>query len=537
MGTSDPGGVIMSATKTKLTVYLLKEEIQEAKEAIDETNDFIIFRQIDDFHVFIKHKSEYTPSWVDSFFNGKINELKQLSAPCVVAIKRITVSGGPRFFALTFGNVRSLLKQDSIEERFGLKIALNSIEREGIRKISKSCIGTNQKRTEEQMPRGCSIDEFGFDIERDLIKNVSGRVNNELLEKSMVSGSDSFAVSVGRSIDDIDDFLIHLYDYYKRDDYKKAFAWLDNIAAIKNDSELKKQLDSILLQEIKTEHYEAVWMAVPEVLRWEEIDHFEVQGDKEHYDDIRIDAVIHSFKHEIESIENFKQKTIKAIRKDRGEEIYQSWTAYKCLIGEITYEDHQYVLSDGKWYEISRDYAQDVSDQYDQIELFEEGFPPFSEGANEDDYNGLLSKSIHEAVETHKVKLSLKRGQGNVIEPCDIYQNNTFIHIKRNGGSAVLSHLFNQGLVSAKLLLDRKLYEQFKTKAKEQIDDQSSSCNVSDSYVAKDTTIVFGIINHYASPRPKIPFFSKVSLCTIARELMGYGFHLKLKNIETQKTK
>lgn len=59
----------------------------------------------------------------------------------------------------------------------------------------------------------------------------------------------------------------------------------------------------------------------------------------------------------------------------------------------------------------------------------------------------------------------------NNIEFCDIYTSEKqMIHIKRYGGSSVLSHLFNQGLVSANLFITKQFESKIKPKIRRKVD-------------------------------------------------------------------
>ena len=52
------------------------------------------------------------------------------------------------------------------------------------------------------------------------------------------------------------------------------------------------------------------------------------------------------------------------------------------------------------------------------------------------------------------------------------------------------------------------------------------------SFNATDYTIIIGIINKYHEERPKIPFFSKVSLRYTINSIKNMGYKVQLKNIK-----
>lgn len=105
--------------------------------------------------------------------------------------------------------------------------------------------------------------------------------------------------------------------------------------------------------------------------------------------------------------------------------------------------------------------------------------------------------------------------------------NNELIHIKKNGGSVYLSHLFNQAAVSAELLND----ENFRKKVDEKMVENQFDKKFSKDFKTADYTIIIGIINKYHEERPKIPFFSKVSLGYTIKRMQNLGYKVELKNI------
>lgn len=104
---------------------------------------------------------------------------------------------------------------------------------------------------------------------------------------------------------------------------------------------------------------------------------------------------------------------------------------------------------------------------------------------------------------------------------------NKLIHVKRNGGSSQLSHLFNQALVAGQMWLDQSFREQLRLKMQE----DGYRGAVPEPYHASDYEIVIAIINRFTEVRPKIPFFSKVAMCFTATNIRNLGYSLTIKNI------
>lgn len=518
------GGCVM-ANKNKLSIYLVKEGLFEKEDIFENPEELDILETLPDGSpIYYKASYVHSPSWLKSFFlkNDNYNMLQANSR--VILLKKKVFENEERVFALTFGYARFLFKANVLEEQFGLRIVLNTIQQNEIRKISKTSVGTNQKQSNEQLPKNSDISEFGFDINRDLMKNVSGKSEDEMFEKSMLTGGDIFSLTVGRDISNIDEFLDYCYRRYKDTTYQDKFAWIDNIKYVRNKN-IVDQLDAKLIEEINNKNYTQVWMAVPEVVEWEDIKDFIIANDNNHYSDIEIDKVIASLRNPLTCVNQLQTKTIKAMSsRDDTESVYE-WRAYNCIVAEITLNGCEYCLNNGKWYKINNDFSDEITRQYNDIQLFDEALIDYNH-KDEDAYNDALVNKLDNSLLLHKCKITTG-GQGNNIEPCDVLWNNKIIHIKRNGGSSLLSHLFNQALVSSQMWLDSGARQQLRNKMLA----EGYPDVITDSFNSTDYEVVIAIINKFTEARPKIPFFSKVAICFTVKNIQHYGFKVSIKNI------
>ena len=99
------------------------------------------------------------------------------------------------------------------------------------------------------------------------------------------------------------------------------------------------------------------------------------------------------------------------------------------------------------------------------------------------------------------------------------------IHVKKYGGSQVIGHLFNQGLVSARMLFDQS----FRTEVNNRLPDGWDV--PMDGFTPRHYEVVYGIISKKRDERPHIPFFSKVVFHDIYHTLTGFGYGVSLKAI------
>ena len=124
-------------------------------------------------------------------------------------------------------------------------------------------------------------------------------------------------------------------------------------------------------------------------------------------------------------------------------------------------------------------------------------------------------------------KLIYFGGGYSKIEFCDLYHiEKALYHVKIYGGSAVLSHLFNQAMVSAELFSAEKKYR----------DDvnillaTTHKFAQTSSIIAKEYSVIIGILSTSKKPL-NIPFFSKVSLKNAAKQIESLGYNLYIQKV------
>ena len=516
--------------KNKLSIYLIKGSINN-KDEIFKDNIELLQEYNSNKQVYFVGSHPHQPSWLKGFFEIEDTRLFQANSKVVLLIKR-TYANIQRIFALTFGYAKPLFREDVIEEQFGLKIVLNTAKANELRKISKQNIGGNQKQSQEQMPKTAKISDFGFNISSDLMKMVTASCSDTTFENAVITGGDIFSITVERKIDTIEEFLDYCYQKYTALSYKDNFEWIDNITAITGKN-LIDTLNNQVIESIKANTLENIWMAVPEVINWEQIKCFRYSGSREEYNDIDISDFLATFDNlEDLSINKLKNKTIRALSAENDSIDLYSWSAQKCLIAEIEYDGRSYCLNNNRWYQIDRSFETKIKEEYLTIPIYETVLPnykPYGRGKyTEDEYNEDLSHEIDAAL-IHKVgEIPFGGGRGNRIEVCDILtRNKELMHIKKSGGSSLLSHLFNQAAVSGEALLDPEFREKYNAKLQE----KGFASYIDNNFKSSDYTIVLGIISKNNEQRPPIPFFSKVAIRYAIKTLSNLGYKVAIKNI------
>ena len=140
----------MPATN-KLTVYLIKSKIAK-KEILKEVKNKVSVPGVGTFHY--ENSITKEPSWFVRFSNNSLGNIEIfMAAAKAVLLTSILHNGKKIYFVISWGAGWHLIREQTIEQAFGLKVTLNSVEKESIRSIEKSNIGANSKISKEQVSK------------------------------------------------------------------------------------------------------------------------------------------------------------------------------------------------------------------------------------------------------------------------------------------------------------------------------------------------------------------------------------------------
>ena len=513
----------MSEKTNRLTIGLIRPELTDFADIVKaEAEPF----EIPGLGTFYTQPSRpRPPSWITDFFGSSLDsDLRLITSTAKgVLLVRVPDGDGERIFAVLFGHGRFLLEEGVLEERFGLKVVLNSIDHDSLRSIDKIALGSVPKQSREQISRESGATSFGIDIEQDLVKAVTGRSRFAEFGK-LISGRDSFATSTKFDVTNVAELLQFALAQYKSDSYQERFDWIDHIADVRTKDTIA-QLDKVLLEKLRNRELEQIWMAPPDVINWADVKGFRYL--KRRFPDVPdldpaqfLDAAGRADL-TLDWLKSAKILLISAASDDVAEE----WFAYRCIYAEIVLGDALYILNVGKWYKVAADFTQIVNDDFastpdSSVKLLD--YAHDNEGA----YNRAAATALAGSFCMDNDPILHGGGQSR-IEFCDILTaDKRLLHVKRYSGSAQLSHLFAQGVVSAELFVGD---EEFRRKLNDKLPAGNKLANPAARPSPEDYEVVFAIISKSLNPL-NLPFFSKVSLRNARRRLRGYGFRVsKLK--------
>lgn len=520
--------------RNKLNIYLIKPTFKNFDSITEIGNDSEIKKvNLGDVGIFYyKPSFSLPPEWLETFFNNhpSINPAIFFgSGTKAVLISKIIYRNKNFFFAIPFGSGRFLLKDNCIEERFGLITSLNLLEAKSIRALNKRTLSTNPKNSREQIAKASEAVDFQIDFEKDLLQSITGKSLDKSFGK-IVTGKEALRVSAKIDISNLLPFLQKCLNTYEKKDYRTNFSWIDQISEIKTP-ELVNKLNEKLLEKIQKKD-ESVWLAIPDIIDWEDFKGFKYSMRKKDllYDDLELDELLatEGFPLDELSLEDLENRYITCWC-DSKEEFSQKWTYYSCLNAEIDIRKHKYFLSNSKWYEIDASFVDKVNKEYAKVKHINFNLPNYDH-AKENDYN-IEASSFLKALCLDGKNLSYGGGHSK-IEFCDILTlKKDIIHVKKYGGSSVLSHLFNQGFVSAELFISDIAFRE--KLISECLPTAYRKIITSKKPVATQFKIIFAIITK--KKKLNLPFFSKVALKNHKRILEAYGFSVFLSKITNSK--
>lgn len=519
---------------TVLNIYLLRSEFQKPRDALSEnaSSQSVTINSEKQGILFVKNLPEHAPAWASYLADGLKDPKILGTVKSTAAVLFVEVS--TRLFAVTFGHGRFLLKPDSVEERFGLLVTINSVPADALRSVDKRAI-VDDKNSRVQTGQQSAASAFGIDVERDLVRGLVGYPKEGGIGRRL-SGTDSLSASVDSSLENLPNILEASLKAYRSKKYQTNFPWIDHIRQLKKSGKIADQLDEELIKVIrkawkKNGIAENCWMTIPEIVDWSKVYGFKFSSNKREgiSTDIHLPGLVQAFPDADPSLDFLR--THFAIAIDENERPLEKWPAYRCLQCEIEMSGKHYVLSAGNWFEISKSFDSEIEQFYRGIPTFQEKLPNFKrEHGREDVYNEDLVKGARDRWSLMDKKIIYVGGTHHKIEFCDAYGKDTLLHVKHYGASNVLGHLFNQGLVSGELL---KSHPEIISLVNAKLDvSHYLKLQAATPRNVTGLKIVFAVISESKQPALHLPFFSKVVLKSVTTRLRELGYEVFIKKIE-----
>ncbi len=525
-----------------LTIYLLSENLKKPLDALAKPGNLKKHPLKSSAGVkgdlFITKSQGKAPKWyefVDDYVKTPLDETLNKSASGVLLLQV-----GGRGFAVTFGPAgRYCLKPDSWEPDFGLRATLNAVDADQLRSVDIRTIEELTLSTRRQVSRASSLDTFGLDVSRDLLRAVTGEPKDSALA-ARVTGADALALSVRMNLPGLKEKCEQFLKLFKSDAYKERFGWIDDLKALKPGKEVDA-VDQQLVETLRKSDTAKTHLAPDELISWDEAAEFYYSNDPSQTP--HLDLAVEDYLASLEDPSSLSLSTLKkshriSVRRSDQEEAYSRWWVYNCLVFETFVEGNLYVLSGGQWFKVAATLADQINSDLAKWVTPTLSLPAANVKEGEDAYikRAVIGRADLGMLHTN-LAYSLERR--SKIEVCDIFtKERQFVHVKQKTKSATLSHLFAQGFVSLQgFLYDAKFRSETRSKL-ESLDPQLAALIPVDK--AADTQefeVVYAIMTNPTSNLPaELPFFSRLNLMKVGEQIRRAGCRVSVLRID-QKSK
>jgi uncharacterized protein (TIGR04141 family) len=442
-------------------------------------------------------------------------------------------------FAFSFGYGRYLLEQSLFVQDFGLRTALNTLDDKSLRSVDLHTLEDQPVQKKSQAARDSDVGVFGIDLLRDVLRAVTGVPKRGIDLKQIAGGDAMFSFGIEMEAADFPELARRVKGYYANNDYKKSFAWVDNVRKVKDDASIDA-LDAQLVQALSARNPE-VMVTLPEIGAWDTILGFSFTRKKD-----RVRPEIHSADY-INTITDLPSLSIEGLKRDRlfvhdVDDNITEHAVYRCIYFEIADNDKTKIIFDGKWYEVDATFISRITKTLDSVQISTLAFPPievWDEGGKskieaEGEYNARAA-AAHGYFLLDKKLVKTDRATSS-IELCDLLTPaKQFVHVKhRKGGSAGLSHLFAQGGVAAEIMLSDKAFRKKARTVLRGINSAAGDLVPLHAIRSADYEIVFLILGEGSTTiKQNLPFFSKVNLSKVFENLTQRGFRVSIAGAPT----
>lgn len=520
----------------KLNVLLLKASCSTFADALRDghslTKAGLNTKIGEDSVLYVKAPHNNPPSWA-SFLEPISKDQLNLANASSSAI--LFVKSDSRIFAFCFGQGRNELKNDITEPAFGLRVALNTVDANKLRSADARTLENGVTTRRLQTSRNADQSAFGFDVARELLRQIAGQPDNEAIGTKVI-GSDASTLHARVTAATLGPKCKQLLKAFNSKKYKDQFDWVDHLAAV-SDKTLREKLDKKLVAEFASGNRDHMHLAATSIIDWELVESFKIGGaGKAEFVELDLDTYISKLGNlDSITVERLKSYQVQA-KFAEGDNYLRQASVYSSLVWETTYSDKLFTLVDGSWYKVDSNYAEVVANFVKSIpEPDPDHLPHSTAGEAEGDYNERAQEESDELFLLDK-RLVKPDGASTSIEFCDLFsKSKQLIHVKRKTRSATLSHLFAQGVVSAELFLqDEGVRKQVQQHIRKHAPRGGFLTHIPDGRPqASDYEIVYGIA---AKPNTRwplsLPFFSQVNLMIACKRLDAIGFRYSLVLIE-----
>lgn len=362
---------------SQITFYLAKEK-QTFDSIIDkDTNlntkkniksfDFDIGDAQCRFTYFESVSSKSNPPWLD-FVNERLDPESRIrfSSRSVSANGILFVAINNRLLIATFGrSAGSCLDRKELEIDFGIKAAMNMCGNDAIRQTKSQSNTITPTHIDRQVSKPSDAFSFGLNEAEDL-RYISAHLKED--KNITLQGRESLTLKIigkdklnwDKLIDQCKRFLME----YQAKSYIDLFPNYKNFRPATEEE--ARLLDDKLIETLRIGNFEKISLSLPEFVSEEEYS-FSYTDNKKRDNFIYSFLDVKQLSEHLElstlSIQSLKNRKVFAYSPIEDRVLsYKKWYIYNCIGFEAKLGDSYFLLNDGQWSEVDKEFYLEISD-------------------------------------------------------------------------------------------------------------------------------------------------------------------------------
>lgn len=528
----------------RLHVRLLKREVARVDAAVEDP------RKLDAYELraglgfagrlYLAPPTQGPPPWLEFVQTGLATELGRLINRTNAAVLVIRRSG--RVFAFTFGHGRHLLRDSALEPDFGLRTALNGLQHNNLRGMDSFTFEDQAVHTRTQASRASGIEAFGLDVGRDILRAVTGSPKREVPLHSLAGSEATLAISAPVDFPGLGALCDNLLRLYRQRSYREHFAWTDNLRRVRDPS-LQAELENALLADLRKGAGCDAYIAPPEPVDWARVDGFAYTRRRTQREpDLSIQQYLSATDLPKLDVDRLRQDKV-FVYSNGVDTPTDAWPVHKCMVFEVVQKQRRYVLVNGAWFELDRDFVSQTRRIVAELPIARVNLPPVRRAADgrlepEGQYNqGVAQRQRTTALLDGRTARCRAAADG--IEPCDLLTASLdLVHVKhRKGGSSSLSHLFAQGRIAAEALVGDEDFRKDVRALLQGLQPGWEDRIPLSRPTASSFQVVFAVLGASGEhPGEDLPFFSQLNLARTGEALQNLGLRVGVYGVRAAGT-
>ena len=471
------------------------------------------------------------PKWRDFLQPGFDDELPEFKTTSQAAVLFLNI--GTRIVAFTFGQGRHLIDVDRCEPDFGLRTALNLSKPGTLTSIDLHTFEERTKHTRIHLSSKGSVDAFGLDVNRDIMRAVAGESKEPNVCRDVAGSEQTLAIIARVEIATLGATAAALLAAFHRTDYQENYQWVDNLARVKSAT-LVGQLDTELIRLIDANAIGSISLAVPEPLDPIDVEYVAYRKDGEPVQELSIPGYLAARKRQVPLlVHHMRDNHAIWIKRVDQPSMVRGQSIYKCIVAEVDFQGHLYVLTNGSWFKLNQHFATIVRNFVGSLPESAVQLPGWNGSDPEGKYNEDAANADTSVLLLDK-KLARCYGNSSAVEICDLLTTNRqIIHVKRRDKcSSGLSHLFMQGRNSGEMLVHDPAFLIETRRKITEVNPAFPGQIPATGFKPTDYEVVYALMGADTDAvRQRLPFFSQLTLMNSVRSLTALGYKVTVKGI------